>query len=392
MSARTPLTPERLLLIGPPPYREGGSRVSFEILLEHLRGLAHMKIDQFDLPVHHPLYSESGAMTPTNHIRTVARTIRAVSKVPLADTVIIFGAGDVSFSYGLAFVLAAKLCRKHCVVRLTGGRALFGTKQLPAFIQGACLAIFRMVDAVVVQTEVARRDFPPELRMKTTVVKGFRPPSSPLPSTPRKGEKIRFACFMIKTPDHRTSRTSIKGLDVLLDAVEQLRVRTALLRRIEVNVYGPLPALFGDRVKEMPGVVAHGYLPNSVLRVELSRNDVLAFPSRYTFEGHPGAIIEAFMVGIPVISTDLPGPSEIVRHEENGLVVRTGDVDAFAAAMAKLVTDDALRRRLSKGAQASAADFAQERVLPQLTAALGVERPVARTRCADETGKTKSMT
>ena len=105
---------------------------------------------------------------------------------------------------------------------------------------------------------------------------------------------------------------------------------------------------------------------------------MLAYPSRYVFEGHPGAIVEAFMAGIPVISTDLPGPSEIVRHEENGLVVRTGDVDDFAAAMAKLVTDGALRRRLSKGARASAEDFAQERVLPQLTAAFGIETAIAR--------------
>lgn len=373
MSVRTPRAPERLLLIGPPPYREGGSRVSFEILLDHLRGLAHVKIDQFDLPVHHPLYSQTGASTRPNHLRTVARVLRAVSRVPLVDTVVIFGSSDVSFSYGLAFVLAAKLCRKHCVARLTGGRALFGTRRLPAFVRDACLAIFRMVDAVVVQTEVARRDFPLKLRLKTTVVKGFRPSPPFLRPDPRKGEKIRFACIVVKAHDHRTSRTDVKGLDVLLDAVERLRVRTALLQRIEVNVYGPLPAVFGDRIQAMSGVVAHGFLPNSALRAELARNDVLAFPSRYMFEGHPGAIIEAFMAGIPVIATDLPGPSEIVRHEENGLVVRTGDVDALAAGMVKLATDGALRRRLSKGAQASAADFAQERVLPQLTAALGIE-------------------
>ena len=374
MSARTPLAPERLLLIGPPPYREGGSRVSFEILLEHLRGLAHVKIDQFDLPVHHPLYSQSGAGTRPNYLRTVARVLRAVSRVPLAGRVVVVGSSDVSFSYGLAFVLAAKLCRKHCVVHLTGGRALFGTRLLPAFVRGACLAIFRMVGSVVVETEAARRDFPPGLRLKTTVVTSFRPWPPPLPPAPRKDEKIRFACFVRKGPGHESSRTDVKGLDVLLDAVDRLRVRAAFFQRIEVNVYGPFPAAFGDRIEGMPGVVAHGYLPNKALRVELGRNDALAFPSRYVFEGHPTAIIEAFMAGIPVISTDLPGPSEIVRHEENGLVVRTGDVDAFAAAMAKLVTDGALRRRLSRGARASAEDFAQERVLPQLTAALGIEK------------------
>lgn len=378
MSARTPLAPERLILIGPPPYREGGSRVSFEILLEHLRGLSHVKIDQFDLPVHHPLYSQSGACTRPNHLRTVARVLRAVSGVPLAGRVVVVGSSDVSFSYGLAFILAAKLCRKHCVVSLTGGRALFGTRLLPAFVRDACLAIFRMVGSVVVQTEAARSDLPPELRLKTTVVPTVRPWPPPLPPALCKDEKIRFAFFARKAPGHESSRTDLKGLDVLLDAVDRLRVRAAFFQRIEVNVYGSIPAAFEARMEGMPGVVAHGYLLNKALRVELARNDALAFPSRYMFEGRPGAIVEAFMAGIPVISTDLPGPSEMVRHEENGLVVRTGDVDAFAAAMEKLVTDGALLRRLSKGARASAEDFAQERVLPQLTAALGLEKASAR--------------
>ena len=78
------------------------------------------------------------------------------------------------------------------------------------------------------------------------------------------------------------------------------------------------------------------------------------------------------MAGLPVITSDLPGPLEIVEHEVNGLVVPTGDAVAFAATMNRLVNDHEFRRRLAAGARASASNFDQENVLPELAAALGL--------------------
>lgn len=231
-----------------------------------------------------------------------------------------------------------------------------------------------MADAVVVQTQVARNDFPTALRSKTTVVGGFRPWSTdPRPTRQiRHDEKVRFACVVRGVPDHRSSGFDVKGLDLLLDSVDRISADPALRERIEVHVYGPCAAVLNERIKQMPGVFAWGYLPYSNFRAALDQNGVLIFPSRYVSEGHPGVVIEALMAGMPVIASDLPGPSEVIRHEENGLLVRTGDAAALAAAMVRLATDDELLRLLSKGARDSASDFTQERVLPRLVAALGV--------------------
>ena len=104
----------------------------------------------------------------------------------------------------------------------------------------------------------------------------------------------------------------------------------------------------------------------------MRRHDVLLFPSRYDLDGHPGAVIEAFMAGLPVIASDLPGPSEIVHHEVNGLTFKTGDADALASAISRIDTDDRLRERLAAGAHDSASRFDQDIVLPELARALNL--------------------
>ena len=58
------------------------------------------------------------------------------------------------------------------------------------------------------------------------------------------------------------------------------------------------------------------------------------------------------------------GPGEIVRHEQTGLLVPAGDVDALAAAIARLAADADLRQKLGT---AAAADVASRFSLEHIT-------------------------
>ena len=370
---------KRVLVIGPAPYREGGNRVTFELALEYIGGLPLSAVHHFDLPVHRPLYDESGGPGRLSHPRTVIDALRAVSLVPRVDNVVFFGSSRICFSYGLAFMLCARLFRKRCTVRITGGRAVFDTRLLPAFVRSACLFMARACDVLLVQTEVARDDLPAKLRSKAVVIRGFRPRPPPEPPPVRRKEgAMSFACITRAMPDRKRPEAEEKGLDVLLDAVDLVRASfarqsgQASMEGTALHVYGSVSAGLVERMQNRPEVTVHGLMANDRLRDALRQHDALVFPSRYFFDGHPGAIIEAFMAGLPVIASDLPGPCEIVRHEVNGLIVKTGDANALASAMIRLSSDGALRCRLAAGAQASASDFDQDKVLPELVRALGL--------------------
>lgn len=73
----------------------------------------------------------------------------------------------------------------------------------------------------------------------------------------------------------------------------------------------------------------------------LAAADVFAFPSHY--EGLGGAVIEAMALGLPIVATAVPALLEVVKPDENALVVSPGDIGLLADALGVLL-DDAGRR------------------------------------------------
>lgn len=88
-------------------------------------------------------------------------------------------------------------------------------------------------------------------------------------------------------------------------------------------------------------------------------------------EGLGTAVIEAMAIGVPTIAFDTGGIAEIVAHERNGLLVAPRDTRGFAAAIARLVDDRALRAALAAAGPDRARQFD---VAHMVTATLGAYR------------------
>jgi glycosyltransferase involved in cell wall biosynthesis len=95
-----------------------------------------------------------------------------------------------------------------------------------------------------------------------------------------------------------------------------------------------------------------GIVPHDDVPALMSACDVFVSTSTLTNRALPTC--EAMMCGVPVIVYDTGDTATVVRDGESGLLVRDGDVDALAAATARLLNDDALHARLSAGARAVA--------------------------------------
>jgi glycosyltransferase involved in cell wall biosynthesis len=114
-------------------------------------------------------------------------------------------------------------------------------------------------------------------------------------------------------------------------------------------------------------VVVLGWLGPQQKQAELARAAVFCLPSHA--EGLPMAMLEAMAAGKAVVVSDVGGIPEAVQDGDNGLLVAPRDVAALAAALAAVLGDDALRRRLGQRARATiAARFGTEVVIGKIAA------------------------
>lgn len=67
--------------------------------------------------------------------------------------------------------------------------------------------------------------------------------------------------------------------------------------------------------------------------------DLLLFTSVREGEGMPGVLVEAAMCGLPIVTTRVPGATDVVRHGRTGLVVEAEDVDGLARACATVLSE-----------------------------------------------------
>src|SRR5271154_5761832 len=89
-------------------------------------------------------------------------------------------------------------------------------------------------------------------------------------------------------------------------------------------------------------------------------------------EGVPVVLMEAMARGRPVIATAIAGVRELVRDGENGLLVAPGRADELARAIAQLLGDPDLCRRLGIAARAHVAqNYAVDRSAAQLEELFG---------------------
>jgi glycosyltransferase involved in cell wall biosynthesis len=88
--------------------------------------------------------------------------------------------------------------------------------------------------------------------------------------------------------------------------------------------------------------------------------EIMAHPAR--FEGFGLAVAEAIACGAPPVAfADCAGVNEIVKDDENGLLVdRAGGAAALAAGLERLIDDAALRERLRAAGRASIATYAPD--------------------------------
>jgi phosphatidylinositol alpha-1,6-mannosyltransferase len=153
-------------------------------------------------------------------------------------------------------------------------------------------------------------------------------------------------------PDH-----SYKGVDTLLEAWP-IVLEAVPEATLTVVGDGADRARLQRRAWEL-GVAAAitfaGRLPDDRLAREYATASLFALPGRHRTgtnaqgEGFGLVFVEAGAAGLPVVAGTGGGADDAVEHDVSGLLVDPHDVGAVAGAIARVLTDSELARRLGEG-------------------------------------------
>lgn len=162
-----------------------------------------------------------------------------------------------------------------------------------------------------------------------------------------------------------------KGWDILVRAIPDVVAAIPGARFIFAGHTGRDRADFDALVRELDvaGAVEAPGRVSEQEKIRLLRSSwVLTLPARYEGFGIP--LVEAMMVGTPVVTTNVPACNEIVRDGETGIVAEPDDPPALAAALIRLLGDAALRTRLARAAERDVAERYEARVVARQFEAL----------------------
>ncbi len=278
---------------------------------------------------------EKRAGNPARLARLVWRTLKGSRRAEIVFFHTGFSAQWIVMTF--AVWLVSRVARRPLALRFAGGDMpeLLGCGPLVRFLADRT---FLRCPLVYVQTRRTLREFgcPANFRWLPNT-RDIEAPRRPAASRALRegGGKLVFA-----------SRLRMdKGLAEALEACR------GLPGGCHLSVFGPVApdtdlSLFDGH----PGATYGGVLEPAEMVRALREHDLLLFPSYYGGEGYPGIIVEAFQCGVPVVAARWRDVPELVRHEENGLLVEPGSAASLRAAVVRLLDDPGLHRRLCEGA------------------------------------------
>jgi len=145
--------------------------------------------------------------------------------------------------------------------------------------------------------------------------------------------------------------TFVDTIELLLQ--KKLKVKAFIIGR------GPLEQAIREYVsnKNLEQAIIFTGFRKDVKNI-LGELSIFLMPS--SMEGLGTSILDAFLAGVPVVSTIAGGIPEMVTHEKNGMLAPVGNSAMLAEHIERIMKDEALRMKLISGAREKVKLFSKE--------------------------------
>lgn len=161
-----------------------------------------------------------------------------------------------------------------------------------------------------------------------------------------------------------------KGIGTIFQALSNPTLQS-YLENIRIDFFGPVEKdyeeTFEDLLQKTTCCQYKGYLdfahhPESSYQT-MSQYHAMLFPTYWMGEGFPGAIIDAFICGTPVIATDWNMNGEVIEDGKTGRLIPIHDAHALADAMFDVIKNRQTWKVMSQKCHDLAFTFDTKRVL-----------------------------
>jgi GalNAc-alpha-(1->4)-GalNAc-alpha-(1->3)-diNAcBac-PP-undecaprenol alpha-1,4-N-acetyl-D-galactosaminyltransferase len=346
-----------------PSLQQGGLENAVSVLVNQLAKLKNIKISIicfYNNPIFYqlndnvaicmPPFKRKGISTISYYLKSYQFIIKQL-KQNKPDRVISYGDYVNSIS-----ILASKSCSLPIFVSDRSSPA----KRFPMYIKMLRKLTYRKANGIIAQT----------LRAKDQKVamlgKGFPIKVIPNPVRPiqvfEESKKQVILCV--------ARHYHVKGIDRLLEAFSKVN-DTSWCLEIAGSV-GPETEQLLQHAKKLRIDDRVNFLGarKDIDRI-YSYASIFVLPSRS--EGLPNALIEAMAHGLPCISFDInAGPSDVIEHEVNGILVEDGNIDELANKIKELIENKEKRDALGRKAMEIKEKLSIDRITDELLTFIGI--------------------
>lgn len=251
-------------------------------------------------------------------------------------------------------VMAASGTKVPCIVSVRNDPKIYYASKVQRVLSHL---MYGKADGIVFQTGEAAEFFSKSIQNKSRVI--LNPISDKYLNLTGVASRRRTIVSVGRITDAKDQITLIKAYEKLISINTSYKdfVLEIYGERGEDNTKDILEKYIIDH-KLSDNIIFKGL--SSQLEKDIIDDYMFVLPSKY--EGMPNALLEAMVLGLPVISTDCPcgGPRMLIEDGVNGYLVPVGDEDSMCDRMKKFIDDG--DKATSMGHKAAEV---VERVLPE---------------------------
>lgn len=158
-----------------------------------------------------------------------------------------------------------------------------------------------------------------------------------------------------------------KGIEECIESVKLANKRAGFVK-YTLDIFGSVNEsyieVFEEQKKAFPSFINYKGIVDFQRSTQVLKDYfAMLFPTFYTSEGYPNAVVDAFAAGLPVVATRWNYNEEIIHNHEDGILVDVGSVEKIVEAVEEMAENPAFYEAMRLNCLARCKEYLPENAI-----------------------------